>query len=232
MTTRDTAVPLLAPARALLGREVRLAVREGGALGTALGFYLVVVAMLPLGLGPDLALLGRIAPGVLWVALLLSALLSLPRLFEADTDDGSLEILATGPLPLEVVAAVKALAHWVTTAVPLALIAPVLGLLLNLELATMPSLLLAMLIGTPAVSFLGAIGAALTVRSRRGGLLVAVLLLPLYVPTLIFGIAALGAAAGDPGAATSATLVLGALSLVAIVLGPLAAAAALRAQMA
>ena len=135
MTTRDTAVPLLAPARALLGREVRLAVREGGALGTALGFYLVVVAMLPLGLGPDLALLGRIAPGVLWVALLLSALLSLPRLFEADTDDGSLEILATGPLPLEVVAAVKALAHWLTTAVPLALLAPLLGLLLNLELA-------------------------------------------------------------------------------------------------
>lgn len=232
MTPRQETVPLLAPAVALLARDVRLATREGGALGTALGFYLVVVAMLPLSLGPDLALLGRIAPGVLWVALLLSALLSLPRMFESDTDDGSLEILSAGPLPLEMVVAVKALAHWVTTAVPLALIAPVLGLLLNLELATMPSLLLAMLIGTPAVSFLGAIGAALTVRSRRGGLLVAVLLLPLYVPTLIFGIAALGAAAGDAGAATSATLVLGAFSLVAIVFGPLAAAAALRAQMA
>ncbi len=230
MTTRDTAVPLLAPARALLGREVRLAVREGGALGTALGFYLVVVAMLPLGLGPDLALLGRIAPGVLWVALLLSALLSLPRLFEADTDDGSLEILATGPLPLEVVAAVKALAHWVTTAVPLALIAPVLGLLLNLELALMPNLVLAMLIGTPGLSFLGSIGAALTVRSRRGGLLVAVLVLPLYVPTLIFGIGAVGASAVE-GGAFGATLILGAISLAAIVIGPIAAAAALRAQM-
>ena len=232
MTDGQETPPLLAPAFALLARDVRLATREGGALGTALGFYLVVVAMLPLGLGPDLALLGRIAPGVLWVALLLSALLSLPRMFEADSDDGTLDILGTGPLPLEVVAAVKAFAHWVTTAVPLAVIAPVLGLLLNLELAAMPPLVMAMLIGTPAVSFLGAIGAALTVRSRRGGLLVALLLLPLYVPTLIFGIATLGSGADDAGTSLSATLVLGAISLVAIVLGPIAAAAALRAQMA
>lgn len=232
MTARQDTTPLFAPAVALFVRDVRLATREGGALGTALGFYLVVVAMLPLSLGPDLALLGRIAPGVLWVALLLSALLSLPRMFESDTEDGTLEILGAGPLPLEIVAAVKALAHWVTSAVPLALIAPVLGLLLNLELATMPSLLLAMLIGTPAVSFLGAIGAALTVRSRRGGLLVALLVMPLYVPTLIFGIAALAGVADEAGAALSATLILGAISLVAIVLGPIAAAAALRAQMA
>lgn len=232
MTARPDTTPLFAPAVALFVRDVRLAAREGGALGTALGFYLVVVAMLPLGLGPDLALLGRIAPGVLWVALLLSALLSLPRMFEADYEDGALEVIALGPLPLEVVAAVKALAHWVTTAAPLAVAAPVLGLLLNLELAVMPSLLLAMLIGTPAVSFLGAIGAALTVRSRRGGLLVAVLLLPLYVPTLIFGIGAVGAATLASGGAMSATLILGAISLVAIVIGPIAAAAALRAQMA
>ena len=232
MTDGQETPPLLAPAFALLARDVRLATREGGALGTALGFYLVVVAMLPLSLGPDLALLGRIAPGVLWVALLLSALLSLPRMFESDSDDGTLEILGTGPLPLEVVAAVKAFAHWVTTAVPLAVIAPVLGLLLNLELAAMPALLMAMLIGTPAVSYLGAIGAALTVRSRRGGLLVALLLLPLYAPTLIFGIAALGSGADEAGTSLSATLVLGAISLVAIVLGPIAAAAALRAQMA
>lgn len=230
MSAQQVPPPVWAPARALLAREVRLAVREGGAVGTALGFYLVVVAMLPLSLGPDLALLGRIAPGVLWVALLLSALLSLPRLFEADADDGSLEILATGPLPLEGVAAVKAFAHWLTTAVPLAVLAPVLGLLLNLDVASMPQLLLAMLIGTPALSFLGAIGAALTVRSRRGGLLIAVLLLPLYVPTLIFGIGAVGTSAVE-GGAFGATLILGAISLAAIVIGPIAAAAALRAQM-
>lgn len=230
MSAHEKPPPVWAPARALLAREVRLAAREGGALGTALGFYLVVVAMLPLSLGPDLALLGRIAPGVLWVALLLSALLSLPRLFETDADDGSLEILATGPQPLEGVAAVKAFAHWLTTAVPLAVLAPVLGLLLNLDVASMPQLLLAMLIGTPALSFLGAIGAALTVRSRRGGLLIAVLLLPLYVPTLIFGIGAVGTSAVE-GGAFGATLILGAISLAAIVIGPIAAAAALRAQM-
>ncbi|MHA1573549.1 MAG: heme exporter protein CcmB, partial [Alphaproteobacteria bacterium] len=116
----------------LVGRDLRLAVRQGGALGTALGFYLVVVAMLPLGLGADLKLLSRIAPGILWIALLLSALLSLGRVFESDYEDGSLDVLATGPLPLELVAAAKALAHWISTSVPLALLAPVLGILLNL----------------------------------------------------------------------------------------------------
>jgi heme exporter protein B len=217
---------------ALLVRDLRLAVRQGGALGTALGFYLVVVAMLPLGLGPDLALLGRIAAGVLWVALLLSALLSLPRLFETDLEDGTLEIIVTGPLPLEAIVALKALVHWLTTAVPLVLIAPLLGLLLNLDLASVPALVGSMLVGTPAVSCLGAIGAALTVKSRRGGLLLAVLMLPLYVPTLIFGIGTVAAVASGMGGAASALLVLGAVSLASLVAGPIAAAAALRAQMA
>lgn len=215
----------------LLKRDILLAAREGGALGTALGFYLIVVALMPLGLGPDLNLLARIAAGVLWIALLLAALLSLPRIFEADHDDGSLEVMAMGPLPLEAVAAAKSLAHWITTGIPLALLAPVLGILLNLDLATYPILIATMLIGTPAISFLGAIGAALTLRTRRGGLLLALLVLPLYIPTLIFGISAISAATMGPSGSGEAFLILAAISLASVVLGPLAAAAALRVQL-
>jgi len=214
----------------LVARDLKLAVRQGGALGTALGFYLIVVAMLPLGLGADLNLLSRIAPGVLWIALLLSALLSLGRVFESDFEDGSLDVLATGPLPLELIAAAKALAHWISTSVPLALLAPVLGILLNLKLVAYPMLVATMLIGTPAVSFIGAIGAALTLRARRGGLLIALLVLPLYVPTLVFGIAAISAMLG-PDDVAAPLLILTAISLGAMVLGPVAAAAALRTQM-
>ena len=215
----------------LVARDVRLAIREGGAIGTALGFFLVVVAMMPLGLGPDLNQLARIAAGVLWIALLLAALLSLGRIFEADHEDGTLEILAVGSLPLELVAAAKSLAHWLTTGIPLALLAPVLGILLNLDLKSYPVLVATMLAGTPAVSFLGSIGAALTLKARRGGLLVALLVLPLYIPTLIFGISALSAATLGTGGSTASFLILIAVSLAAVVLGPIAAAAALRVQM-
>ncbi|MEW5963190.1 MAG: heme exporter protein CcmB [Pseudomonadota bacterium] len=215
----------------LLRRDLVLAFREGGAVGTALGFYLIVVAMLPLGLGPDLKLLSRIAPGVLWIALLLAALLSLPRLFEADLEDGSLDVLAMGRMPLELVAAAKALAHWISTGIPLALLAPVLGILLNLELGAYPVLVATMLAGTPAISFLGSVGAALTLRTRRGGLLLALLVLPLYVPTLIFGISAISAATLGPGGFAASFLILSAISLAALVVGPLAAAAALRMQL-
>ena len=214
----------------LVGRDLRLAVRQGGALGTALGFYMIVVTLLPLGLGPDLNLLARIAAGVLWIALLLAALLSLPRVFGADYEDGSLDILTMGPLPLELVAAGKALAHWISTSVPLALLAPVLGILLNLDLASYPLLVATMLAGTPAVSFIGAAAAALTLKAHRGGLLIALLVLPLYVPTLIFGMAAIGGEL-SPGGSLQPFLILTAISLAAVVLGPLAAAAALRAQM-
>jgi len=214
----------------LVRRDLQLAVRQGGTLGTALGFYMIVVTLLPLGLGADLNLLSRIAPGVLWIALLLSALLSLPRMFGADYEDGSLDILATGPLPLELVAAAKALAHWISTGVPLVLMAPVLGILLNLELGTYPALVATMLVGTPAVSFLGAVGAALTLRAHRGGLLIALLVLPLYVPTLVFGMAVIGALLG-PGGVMSPFLILTAITLMAVILGPIAAAAALRAQL-
>jgi heme exporter protein B len=185
---------------------------------------------MPLGLGPDLNLLARIAAGILWIALLLAALLSLNRIFEADYEDGTLDVLATGRLPLELVAAAKALAHWLTTGIPLALLAPVLGILLNLDLGAYPVLVATTLAGTPAVSFLGAIGAALTVKARRGGLLLALVVLPLYVPTLIFGISAVSATMGPSGIG-AAFLILTAISLAAVVLGPIAAAAALRIQL-
>ena len=215
----------------ILRRDLRLAFRDGGALGTALGFYLIVVTLIPLGLGPDMRLLARIAPGILWVGLLLAALLSLSRIFESDDEDGSLEVLATGPLPLELVSAAKALAHWIATGIPLALLAPLLGLLLNLELSAYPVLVVTLLAGTPAISFLGAIGAALTLRTRRGSLLIALLVLPLYIPTLIFGISAISAVVSPPGSISTSLLVLTAISLAALVLGPFASAAALRAQM-
>ncbi|MGE8940779.1 heme exporter protein CcmB [Leptospira interrogans] len=215
----------------LIKRDLLLAVREGGATGTALGFFLVVVSLMPLGLGPDLQLLSRIASGVLWIGLLLAALLSLGRLFDTDRDDGALEIMSMGPLPLELIVAAKALAHWISTCLPLALLVPVLGLLLNLELAAYPVLLGTVLIGTPAISFLGSIGAALTLKTRRGGLLMALLVLPLFVPTLIFGISAVSAVVSPPGSLSASLALLGATTLASLVLGPLAAAAALRAQL-
>jgi len=215
----------------LLRRDVSLAFREGGAIGTALGFYLLVVAMLPLGLGPDLNLLSRIAPGLLWIALLLAALLSLGRIFESDHDDGSLEVMALGGLPLELATAAKALAHWITTGIPLALLAPLLGILLNLDIQAYGVLVLTMLAGTPAISFLGAIGSALTLRARRGGLLLALLVLPLYVPTLIYGITAVSSALIAQDGFAPSFMILCALSLGSMVLGPIAAAAAIRIQM-
>lgn len=221
----------MSPALALLIRDVKLAWREGGAIGVALGFYLVVVAIMPFGLGPDLNLLARIAPGMLWVALLLAALLSADRIFHNDYEDGTLDVLATGPLSLPMVAAIKSLAHWLTTGVPLALMAPVLGLLLNLPLDAMPLLVLTMLAGTPAVSFVAAIGASLTLGLRRSGLLLALLVLPLYVPVLIFGVSTVSMAIVGPGSPWPPFLMLCAISLASIVLAPLAAAAALRTAM-
>ena len=216
---------------ALVRRDLLLAIREGGTVGTALGFYLIVVTMLPLGLGPDLKQLGRIAPGMLWIALLLAALLSLARIFESDDEDGSLDVLATGPLPLEAVAAAKSLAHWISTGIPLTLLAPLLGLLLNLDLDAYLPIIATMLVGTPAISFLGAVGAALTLKARRGGLLVALLVLPLFIPTLIFGISAVTAIVLDTGGSRPAFLILSAISLGSLVIGPIASAAALRLQL-
>lgn len=212
----------------LIRRDLLLTWREGGAIGTALGFYLIVVAILPLGLGPDLNLLSRIAPGVLWVALLLAALLSVDRIFHNDYDDGTLEALALGSLPLEAVVAAKSLAHWISTGIPLTLTAPVLGLLLNLDADAFGALILTMLVGTPAISFVGAIGAALTLGLGRGGLLLSLLVLPLYIPVLIFGVSSLTAVISGPSSFTASFLILCALSMAAIVLAPFAAAAALK----
>lgn len=213
---------------ALFRRDVVLASREGGTIGTALGFYLVVVAIAPLGLGPDLNLLSRTAPGVLWVALLLASLLSADRIFHNDYEDGALDVLVTGPLPLELVAALKSLAHWVTTGIPLALLAPLLGLLLNLPIDAFPLLVVATLTGTPALSFVAAVGASLTLGLRRSGVLLALLVLPLYVPVLIFGVATVSAASVGPASPWPPFLILCALSLASLVLAPIAAAAALR----
>lgn len=216
---------------ALFRRDVGLALREGSAIGTALGFYLIVATILPLGLGPDLNLLGRIAPGLLWVALLLSALLSVDRLFQNDARDGTLDALALGPLPLELVVTAKALAHWVTTGIPLALAAPLLGLMLNLDASGFGPIVATMLAGTPAISFIGAIGAALTLPSQRGGLLLSLIVMPLFIPVLIFGVSAVSAAITGPAPFGPPFMILVAISLISIVLAPLAAALALRVQM-
>lgn len=215
-------------ALALLRRDIALAFREGGAIGVALGFYLMVIAIAPFGLGPDINLLARVAPGLLWIALLLAALLSADRIFHNDYEDGSLDVLSMGPVPLAAVAASKSLAHWATTCVPLALLAPVLGLLLNFPIDAIPLLVLTMLVGTPAVSFIASIGASLTLGLRRSGLLLALLVLPLYVPVLIFGASTISMALTGPGSPWPPFLMLCAISLASIILAPIAAAAALR----
>ncbi|NJM28927.1 MAG: heme exporter protein CcmB [Rhizobiales bacterium] len=213
---------------ALIRRDLTLAIRQGGGVGTALGFFLTFVVLLPLGLGPDQALLQRLAPGALWVALLLSVLLSASTLFQQDYEDGSLDVMALGAAPLELVALAKSAAHWLSAGLPLAIAAPLLGFLLNLNPAGIWPLAISMITGSLALSLIASIGAAVTVGLRRGGLLVSLLVLPLYVPVLIFGVSA---SAGGPQIATAALLILLALALVSLVLAPLAAAAALRAYL-
>ncbi len=212
---------------ALLRRDLKLAVRAGGGFGLGLAFFLIVVVLVPFGVGPETELLSRIAPGILWVASLLAALLSLDRIFALDYEDGSLALLATSPLPLEGVGLIKALAHWITTGLPLTIAAPALGFLLSLAPGAYAYLLLSLLIGTPALSMIGTFGAALTVGLRRGGLLLSLLVLPLYVPTLIFGAEAVrrGADGLDP---TGALLLLGGITAGTFALLPFATAATLR----
>ena len=212
---------------AVLIRDLRLAVRAGGGFGLGLAFFLIVVVLVPFGVGPEQAVLARIAPGVLWVAALLAALLSLDRVFALDWEDGSLALLATAPLPLEALALAKAAAHWITTGLPLVVAAPLLGVLLHLPGAAVPGLVAGLLMGTPALSLIGTFGAALTVGLRRGGLLMSLLVLPLYVPVLIFGAeAARRGAEGLPVA--TPLLMLGGIALGCLAALPFAAAAALR----
>jgi heme exporter protein B len=212
---------------ALLLRDLRLAVRAGGGFGLGLAFFLIVTVLVPFSIGPDPALLGSIAPGVLWLGALLSCLLSLDRLFALDHEDGSLDILATAPLPLEAIVSIKALAHWLTTALPLVLAAPVLSILLNLPPAGYIWLVVSLALGTPALSVIGTFGAALTVGIKRGGLLLSLLVLPLYVPTLIFG--AEVARRGSEGLPLQTPLLLLAgISCATVALMPFASAAVLR----
>ena len=212
---------------ALLRRDLRLAVRAGGGFGLGLSFFLIVVVLIPFGVGPETNLLGRIAPGVLWVAALLACLLSLDRMFALDFEDGSLDLLATSPLPLEGIITVKAVAHWLTTGLPLVLATPVFALLMSLPSSGYLALMVSLLLGTPALSIIGAFGAALTVGIKRGGLLLSLLVLPLYVPTLIFGaeVARLGA---EGQTYTTPLLMLSGISLAALALLPIASAAVLR----
>ena len=213
---------------ALLLRDVQLATRVGGGALMGALFFLIVVTMIPFAIGPDLALLRRIGPAILWLGALLASLLALDRLFATDQDDGSLDLLMMAAMPLELTVATKAIAHWITTGLPLVLIAPLLGLMLNVELHAAGWLALTLAAGTPALTFIGLVGAALTVALRRGGLLLAVLVLPLTVPVLIFGVAAANAAIMGPTPFGPPFTILCALSLASLVLGPIAAAAALR----
>ena len=212
---------------ALLLRDLRLATRAGGGFGLSLAFFLIVTVLVPFGVGPEGGTLARIAPGILWVGALLACLLSLDRIFALDREDGSLDLLATAPIPMEGAVAVKALAHWLTTGLPLTLAAPVLGVLLNLPLPAFQPLLLSLLIGTPALSMIGTFGAALTVGLKRGGLLLSLLVLPLYIPTLIYGAEA--ARRGGEGLATGTPLLMMAgITAGTIAILPFAAAAAIR----
>jgi heme exporter protein B len=213
---------------ALLVRDTRIAVRVGGGALIGVLFFLIVVTLTPFALGPDLALLTRIGPAILWLGALLASLLALDRLIAMDHEDGSLDLILTARAPLELTVAVKAIAHWVTTGLPLVVATPFLGLLLNLEPMATAAVALTLLVGTPALTFIGLIGAALTVMLRRGGLLLAVLVLPLTVPVLIFGVAASNAAIVGPVPFGAPFGVLCALTLMSLVIGPFAAAAALR----
>lgn len=211
----------------LVARDLRLALRQGSDATIAVMFFVLCVVLFPFGVGPEPNILARIAAGVIWVAALLASLLSLERLFQADHEDGTLEQLALSGLPLELVALAKTLAHWLVTAVPLLVAAPLLAVLLNMGSEGFGTLVLTLLIGTPSLSLIGAIGAALTLGARRGGVLMSLLILPLYIPVLIFGAGAIDAALNGLTARPH-LLILGALLAGALPLAPIAGAAALR----
>ncbi len=211
----------------IVRRDLRLALRQGSDSVMVVTFFVLTVILFPFGIGPEANILERVSPGVLWVTALLASMLSLDRLFQADYEDGSLELLALTPTALEVLVIGKVIAHWLTTGLPLMIAAPVLAVLLHMNGEGFAALLVTMLLGTPTLSLIGAMGAALVLGARRGGVLLSLLVLPLYVPVLIFGVGAIDAAVqgleGGPQ-----LLVLGGILLAALPLTPLAAAAALR----
>lgn len=216
---------------ALLLRDIRLSIRAGGG-GALIGviFFLAVIVTIPFGVGPDLNLLSRIGPAILWIAALLACLLGLDRLFQADREDGSLDLLVldSDRHMLALTVLVKCLAHWTGSVLPLVVAAPLLGLFMNMEPAAIGATALTLLVGTPAITFIGAAGAAVAVALPRGGLLISVLVLPLTIPVLIFGVSASYGAVADPAPFLQPFLILAALTLFLAVIGPLAAALALR----
>ncbi len=212
---------------AIFARDLKLALRAGGGAGIGVMFFLAVVVITPFAIGPDIKLLARVGAAELWIGALLASLLGLDRIFAVDQEDGSLDLLLMAPMPLTLIAAAKATAHWCATGLPLVIAAPLLGLLLGLEPAALGAVALTLLVGTPALTFLGLVGASLSVMLPRAGMLVAVLVLPLAIPVLIFGVAATEAASRGELFSAPFRLLL-ALSLFFLVLGPIAAAAALR----
>ena len=216
--------------RSLLMRDLKLAARSGGGAALALAFFALMATLVPLGIGADLRLLARVAAGVLWVGAVLAALLSLDRLYQGDFDDGSLDLIALSPLSLEQVALAKFLAHWLSTGLPLTLLSPLLALFFGLPSTGTEMLVLSLLIGTPAVSAVGAIGASLTLSLKRGGLILPLLILPLLTPVVIFGAGAVSAALD--GLANGALGLLGAFSLAAVLLSPFVTAACVRLNLA
>ena len=211
-------------------RDLKLAARSGGGAALALAFFGLMATLVPLGIGADMSLLARVAAGVLWVGAVLAALLSLDRLYQGDFDDGSLDLIALSPLSLEQVALAKFLAHWLSTGLPLTLLSPLLALFFGLPGAGTEMLVLSLLIGTPAVSAVGAIGASLTLSLKRGGLILPLLILPLLTPVVIFGAGAVSAALD--GLANGALGLLGAFSLAAVLLSPFVTAACVRLNLA
>lgn len=221
---------MLRPALALIKRDIALARRQGGGLGAALGFVLSVMVLIPLALGPDQNLLSRLAPGMMWLSLLLSVLLTADRMFQQDFEDGSLDIMAMTNLPFELITLAKALAHWITVSLPLAILTPPLALLLSINVSQLPILFVSMVTGSLALSMLASIGGAVTAGLRRGGLLVSLLILPLYVPVLIFGVAASTSDMG-PSSSAPALIVLCAITLMSLIVAPWACAVALKAYL-
>ena len=209
---------------AIIGRELRLATRTGGDALTLVLFFVMAAAIMPFAIGPDGVLLAKLAPGLVWIAAFLSMLLGLDRLFRADEDDGTLLLLCHAAIPLEAVVAGKVIAHWLLTALPLLVASPLLAVLLSMDAGPWGRTVLALLLGTPALTAFGVIGAAVTVSLKRGGLLAPVLILPLAIPVLIFGVALVGA----PEGSSAALLFLCAISLVSVAFCPFAAALALR----
>ena len=219
---------MIAALRALILRDLRLALRAGGGALMGVLFFLLVVALIPFAIGPDLGLLRRVGPAMLWLGALLASLLALDRLFAADHEDGSLDLILMARIPLELTVLAKAVAHWLAAGLPLVIAAPLFGLMMNVEPIAIATVTLTLLVGTPALTGIGLIGAALAVTLRRGGLLLPVLVLPLSMPVLIFGVSAANAAIVGPAPFGAPFAILCALTLASLVIGPFAAAAALK----